>query len=227
MTIRISEEWRNAYPDAHAGFLSMQGVHNPTNHPDLEGQKRKLERELRVALAGPDPKTLETHAVLQAYASYYKKFGKTYHVRAQLESIVFKGKSLPNVAALVEAMFMAEVKNLILTAGHDFDRLRTLVTVSVAHGSESYTLLKGQEQVLKSGDMYMADEGGVISSIVYGPDQRTQITAQTRSVLFAAYAPAGIEASVVLGHLQDIRDYVLIVSPDATVEMLQVYGGSA
>ena len=35
--------------------------------------------------------------ILQAYAAYYKQFKKTYHVQLQVESIVLKGKGLPNV----------------------------------------------------------------------------------------------------------------------------------
>jgi DNA/RNA-binding domain of Phe-tRNA-synthetase-like protein len=125
----------------------------------------------------------------------------------------------------VEAMFMAEVKNMLLTAGHDLDQLQLPVTLNAASGNEQYTLLRGQEQTLKSGDMFMADQVGVISSIIYGPDQRTQINPATRNVLFAVYAPAGIGPEAVQAHLQDIRDYVLVVSPDATVGMLQVFGG--
>jgi DNA/RNA-binding domain of Phe-tRNA-synthetase-like protein len=180
---------------------------------------------LRTQFAGQDRQVLETFSALPAYTAYYKPFKKTYHVQAQLESMVCKGKPLPSVAALVEARFMAEVKNLLFTAGHDFDRLQLPVTLSVASGSERYTLLRGQEQTLKASDMLMADQAGVISSIVYGPDQRTQISAKTRNVLLAVYAPAGIEASTVQAHLQDIRDYVLVVSPDATVQTLQVFGG--
>ena len=45
-----------------------------------------------------------------------KHLKKTYHVQHQLESVVLKGKSLPNVAALVAAMFMAERDDLLLTA---------------------------------------------------------------------------------------------------------------
>lgn len=141
---------------------------------------------------------------------------------AQLASIVYKGKPIPSVATLVEAMFMAEIKNGLLTAGHDLDLLQPPVTLDVAGGEERYTLLRGQAQGCKAGDMLMADQAGVISSIVYGPDERTQITAATRRVLFAVYAPAGIAAGAVQAHLQDIRDYVLIVAPAAQVQMMQV-----
>jgi len=220
----ITEAWKAAYPDAHAGILVMQSVNNPNTHPELEHLKQDLETRLRAQFTGKDRKVLETFSTIPAYTHYYKQFKKTYHVQAQLESIAFKGKSIPNVAALVEAMFMAEVKNLLLTAGHDLDRLDQPVTLSVAHGSECYTLLRGQEQVLKTDDMFMSDRSGVISSIVYGPDRRTQVRAETRNVLFAVYAPAGIPATAVQAHLQDIRDYVSVVSPGAAVHTLQVFG---
>ena len=179
---------------------------------------------LRAQFAGQDRPALETFGPIPAYTAYYKRFNKTYHVQAQLASILFKGKSIPSVAALVEAMFMAEVKNALLTAGHDLDRLQLPITLGVARGEERYRLLRGQEQGCKAGDMMMADQAGVISSIVYGPDERTQITAATHNVLFAVYAPVGIDAEAVQAHLQDIRDYVLVVAPAAEVRSLRVAG---
>jgi len=221
----MTEAWRVAYPDAHAGFLVMGDVENPALHPGLETQKQALEVRLRAQFAGQDRHALETFGPIPAYTAYYKQFAKTYHVLAQLASIVFKGKAIPSVAALVEAMFMAEVKNGLLTAGHDLDRLQLPITVGVAGGEERYTLLRGQAQGCKAGDMLMADRAGVMSSIVYGPDERTQITAATRNVLFAVYAPAGIDAQAVQAHLRDIRDYVLLVTPAAQVRALQVIPG--
>lgn len=221
-----SETWRAAFPDAHVGFLALDAVSNPAHHAELEGLKRDLELDLRARLGGLDRKGLEALSVLPAYAAYYRPFKKTYHVQAQLESFVLKARSLPSVAALVEAMFMAELKNLVLTAGHDLARLDPPITVSVAAGTETYTTLRGQEQTLKAGDMAMADRSGVISSILYGPDQRTQISAATTSVLFAAYAPRGVGADAVARHLEDIVSLVRVIAPAMTVRSLAVLGGA-
>src|SRR5512141_2203553 len=132
----------------------MRDVVNPSFHAELEKRKSTLEQELRARYAGQDRAALGQLLILQAYAAYYRRFKKTYHVQLQLESIVFKNKTLPSVAALVEAMFMAEVKDLLLTAGHDLDSLHVPLTLDVAQGEERYTLLRGQEQALKAGDMY-------------------------------------------------------------------------
>ena len=220
----IASSWKTAYPDAHAGILVMRSVDNPPACPELDRRRQVLEDELRARFIGQDRTALDAIPAVLAYNTYYKQFKKTYHIQAQLESIAFKGRAIASVGALVTAMFMAEVKNLLLTAGHDLDTLHLPVTLGVAAGSECYTLLRGQEQLLKAGDMMMADRQGVISSIVYGPDRRTQITAHTHSVLYAVYAPAGIPVQAVQTHLQDIRDYVRIVSPAAVVKELHVVG---
>jgi DNA/RNA-binding domain of Phe-tRNA-synthetase-like protein len=220
----VSETWKSAYPEAHAGILAMRAVANPAVHAELESRKRELEDRLRAQFAGGDRKSVEALPCIRAYNAYYKPFKKTYHVQHQLEAVVFKGKDIPSVAALVEAMFMAEVKNQLLTAGHDLDRLHLPITLNVSDGSERYIVLRGEEQVLKAGDMFISDQDGIISNIIYGPDQRTRITPETQNVLFAVYAPAGIEPQAVHTHLQDMRDYVLIVSPEAQVELLQVFG---
>lgn len=120
---------------------------------------------------------------------------------------------------------MAEMQDLLLTAGHDLDALRLPLTLDIAAGTERYTLLRGEEQVLKGDDMMISDQDGVISSILYGPDQRTQITPNTRSVIFTVYAPPGIDEQLVVRHLEGIRENVMLFAPQAQVELLKVYKG--
>lgn len=221
----VTSAWKSAYPDAHAGVLVMRAVSNPAQHAALESRKAALEEGLRAQFSGQDRAAIASHPVLRAYAEYYRPFKKTYHIQLQLESIILKGKSIPSVATLVEAMFMAEMQDLLLTAGHDLDVLQLPLRLDVATGSEQYTLLRGDEQILKPGDMMISDQTGVISSIIYGPDQRTQITADTQNVVFTVYAPPGVDEQTVLEHLQHIRDNVLVFAPQARVELLKVYQG--
>lgn len=221
----VTSTWKSAYPAAHAGVLVMRAVANPDHHAALESKKAALEEQLRAQFAGQDRAAIARQSVLRAYSEYYRQFKKTYHIQLQLESIVLKGKSIPSVAALVESMFMAEMQDLLLTAGHDLDVLKLPLRLDVATGSEGYTLLRGEEQTLKPGDMMISDQEGVISSIVYGPDQRTQITPNTQNVIFTVYAPPGIDEQTVTEHLQHIRDNVLVFAPQAQVKLLKVYTG--
>ncbi len=221
----VTSAWKSAYPEAHVGVLVMRAVSNPAHHPDLEKQKAVLEGQLRVQFSGQDRGLIASHPILQAYGEYYRSFKKTYHIQLQLESIVLKGKSIPSVAALVEAMFMAEMQDMLLTAGHDLDTVHLPLTLDVATGNETYTLLRGEQQILKPGDMMISDQDGVISSILYGPDQRTQITSETTHVVFTVYAPPGIAEESVIKHLQHIQENVLVFALQAEVESLRVYSG--
>jgi hypothetical protein len=58
---------------------------------------------------------------------------------------------------------------------------------------------------------------GILSSIVYGPDQRTRISPTTNRVLFTTYAPAGIKRQMLEGHLNDLKIYTEFINPGAEV----------
>ena len=221
--IVISDKIKKVYPKALLGILVMKSVSNPNQHKELNRCKFELENSLKEKFYNLNRADLKSIEPIKTYHNYYKRFKKTYHVLLQLESIVFKNKTIPKVASLVEAMFMAELKNLLLTAGHNFDAVDIPIKLDVASGGEKYTLLNGEEKELLPEDMMISDSRGIISSIIYGPDKRTQITPNTQNVLFTVYAPPGIEKSKVFLHLQDIQNYVHIIAPKSEVELQKVY----
>jgi DNA/RNA-binding domain of Phe-tRNA-synthetase-like protein len=217
----VSEDWSRAYPDAHVGILAMRKVINPASHPALDDEKRALEDDLRTLFKNPEE--LKSVEPIRSYQAYYKHFKKTYHVQAQLVSVAFKGKGIPKVAALVEAMFMEELRNMLLTAGHDLDLIEPPLSLNVARETEAYVRLNGQEQMLKAGDMTISDAHGIISSIIYGPDRRTMIRPDTTSVLFTVYGVPGVGEHQVHQHLQGIERNVRLVIPSAETHIIKVY----
>lgn len=84
-------------------------------------------------------------------------------MKGQRESFALKGKPIPRRAALAEAMFMAELKSLILTAGHDLDAIAPAVRVDVTTDGARYLLLNGKLAMLERGDMMMVDAGIIFS----------------------------------------------------------------
>jgi DNA/RNA-binding domain of Phe-tRNA-synthetase-like protein len=224
--LEATPTWKTAYPGSAIGVLAMEGVANPPAHPDLEQMKADLAADLRDRYDEDDRQSLRDLPVLAAYDGYYHQFGQTYHVQHQLESVAFKGKDLPSGAGLVEAMFMAELKNLLLTAGHDLDAVVLPLRVDVATGDESYTRISGAEHGLKAGDMMIADRTGVISCILYGPDRRTRIRPETTSVVFTVYAPAGVGRERVQEHLGTIQRNVEVVAPDAKTVIREILTSS-
>lgn len=220
--LAVTDEWKRAYPGAHAGIVQLGRVSNPESHTGLDILKDKLLEDLRARFK--DLEQLRSAEPMRAYQAYYKRFKKSYQVQLQLESVIFKRKSLPRVAALVEAMFVAELGNMLLTAGHDLDMIQGEITLGVSDGAERYIKLNGQEQDLKAGDMIMSDFKGIISSVIYGPDKRTMIRRETSNVLFAVYAPEGISEDALRRHLEELERNVRLISPECNLESLEIVG---
>jgi DNA/RNA-binding domain of Phe-tRNA-synthetase-like protein len=223
MEVHVSDAWRKAYPGASIGILAMDGVENPPEHPALAEHVSRVEEELRRRWAGATRADLSQLPELEAYRAYYRRFGKTYHVQLQLESVALKGKPLRAGSSLVLAMFAAELQNRLLTAGHDLAKVEGGITVDVAEGGEKYVGIGGRELSLQPGDMYIRDEVGILSSVLYGPDDRAQIAPATRRAIFCVYAPAGIAPEAVATHLTDIASAARLVAPKAAVIHQQVH----
>lgn len=214
--LTIEEPVTKKYPDLHFGIIVMENVQNPKTNAHLNQMKRMLEIELRQSYKELDRKGLKNLPPIQAYSHFYKIFKKTYHVLHQIDSIVLKDKNLPNVAALVEAMFMAEVKNLLLTAGYNYDKVATSVQVKLADGNRSFIGMGGREKRPPQNDIVLCDHQDILGSIICGPDHARRITPETTRVLFAVYGVPGISKKQINEHLLDIEHNVKVISPKST-----------
>jgi DNA/RNA-binding domain of Phe-tRNA-synthetase-like protein len=223
--LNVTPRFIQHYPGARMGILAVARVINPPSHSGLEKEKNRLEAALRKQYGSMPRESLVTLPVMQPYVEHYRAFRKTYHVLLQLESIAQKGRSLPKVAALVEAMFMAELKNLMLTAGHDLDVVEGGMSLDLAGEGDTYTLIGGQDVTAKKDDMLVRDSRGVLSSVVYGPDSRTSIRENTRRAVFTVYAPKGIPAARLAAHLEDLEGYIRMISPHAEILVKKIFPG--
>ncbi len=205
------------------GVVLLGNVDNTKRETPLDQKKQEVEATLREKYSKFSRADLLELEVLKAYRNYYRHFNKTYHVQLQLESVVHKGKPLPNVSPLVDANFTAELNTLILTAGHDADLLRNFVRIDVTQAGDEFTQMNGVLKFLKPGDMMMSDADGIVCTIIYGQDQRTPISLKTRRALYVAYAPPGVPATAVSEQLDSIHDNVLLFAPEAETELFQVY----
>jgi DNA/RNA-binding domain of Phe-tRNA-synthetase-like protein len=218
----LQNELASYYPGASIGILIMRNVLNIPFHEKLNVVKSELEKSLRTKYGEMSRNQLKSVHPMDIYVAYYKKFGYSYHVLHQLESII-RGKAIPSVSALVEAMFMAELKNMLLTAGHDLERIKLPLHLKVSTGKEHYMGLNGKEMTIIQSDMMISDAEGIISSILRGPDLRTCISPATSQVLFTAYAPPGIHEALVYQHLHDIEMYVHVFADKSTTDLKQAY----
>jgi DNA/RNA-binding domain of Phe-tRNA-synthetase-like protein len=218
LPITGTAEWRFAHPGAIIGLLELSGVENALTSPRLNQRKRETEERLRKVYAGFTRQDFLALPVMAAYERYYKRFDKTYHVQLQLESLVLKGKNLPDVSPLVDANFTAEVETLVLTAGHDAAKLVEPVVIDVSRPGDALTPMQGAAKPIRTGDMVMRDAGGVSCTILYGQDNRSPITPETRQVLYVAYVPPGVPEEAVEAQLSQIEQHVRLFAPQARVE---------
>lgn len=123
-------------------------------------------------------------------------------------------------------MFAAELRNRLLTAGHDLAAVEGSLTVDVARGGEQYLGIGGRNLALDPGDIHIRDAAGIISSVLHGPDERTRLVPDTRQALFCVYAPAGIPRDAVERHLADLAAHARLVAPEASVTHQQVHTAS-
>ena len=226
VVIESSDRWKAAYPGAAVGLLVMRGAANPARSEALDQAAERIEASLRGRFGPAGRAAILADPAVAAYTAYYRRFNKTYHVALQVESVAVKGKPILSAGALVKAMFVAEVSSLLLTAGHDLSRISPPLRVDTGDGSETYMGLGGSPRAVKESDMRISDCDGVISSIIGGPDQRTCITTETRNVLFAVYAPPGVDVTAVRAHLEEIDRLVRVVSPAAARESLEIVQAS-
>lgn len=217
--------WHTAHPGAVIGLLELSGITQPEASPALEARKREVEAQIRARYQGGARKDIAAHPVMAAYIKYYKRFSKTYHVLLQAESVAIKGKNLPAVCPLVDAAFTSEMESFVLTAGHDVDLLQPPILIDVSHEDEQMVQMDGTVKVIRAGDMIMRNAEGISCSILYGQCKRSPITAQTKHVLYVAYAPNGVPVETVRAHLDGIEANIRTFSPNATLEQISfLYG---
>ncbi len=218
LAISATDEWRTSHPGATIGLLELSGIENTGSFAMLNERKREIEARLRERYKDFTRQDFLALPVIAAYDRYYARFDKTYHVQLQLESIVLKGKRLPDVSPTVDANFMTEVETLVLTAGHDSEQLRGGISMDVSREGDQMTQMNGTFKTLRAGDMIMRDADGICCSIIYGQDARSPIKPETTHALYVAYAPAGVSEDVVDRQLWGIEANVRLFSADVIVE---------
>lgn len=220
--ITVSKDWKTSFPETCFGVLVMEGIDNSAGNSRIEERKNSLEESLRQLHLGKTRKQIGQEPPFEAYELYFRKFGQGYPVLHQVETVALKGKPIFSPSPLMAAMFMAELKNGLLTAGHDLDRVSLPLLLDVSKGRETYTAMGGKERKLTHGDMFLSDRKGILSSVLYGPDDRSSITAGTSRALFTVYGAPSISAGELHAHLEEIEGLTLTLSPGAVRKELLI-----
>lgn len=221
--ITISPSVKNIFPQTRFGSMIIRGICPLADRSIMDDLISNEIEQLKENHLGYERKAALSAEPLCHYAAYYKRFKKSYHVLGQLESILLKGKSIPLVGIPVEAMFLAEVKSQMLTAGHDLDMIQGSLIIDIAAEPLAYKSISGKEQRLAPRDLYLSDEAGVLSSMIGGPDYRTQITVATRDCLYFVYGTEGITSQRIKAHLETIASYLSKTMSSVQIGSIDIY----
>lgn len=213
--ITASADWKANFPETCFGILVMEGIDNAKGNSGIEERKSSLEENLRKRHSGKSRKQIGQEAPFGAYERYFRRFGQGYPVLHQVETVALKGKPIFSPSPLVAAMFMAELGNGLLTAGHDMDKVSLPLILDISKGGETYQAMGGKERKLLQGDMFLSDRTGILSSVLYGPEDRSPITEETSRALFTVYGAPSLAAKELHAHLEEIEELVHILSPAA------------
>ena len=206
MELKINADAKLFYPDLKASVVEVRFSDEPKFNQEIIDLKKKLENKVR-----SDYKNENLARVIK-YRPFYKRFDSKVPMEFQIKSIL-NNKEIPMTHPIVTCMFMAELKNIILTAGHDLVELGDSIEVLRSNGSEEYTKINEKLQKLKNNDIFATDGTSIISSVLYGPDYRTKITAETKHCLFMCYS-FGLNNEEIESHMNDILSYLRILTKD-------------
>ena len=223
LLISATDEWRAAHPGAIIGLLELSRVTNTGISSQLNNRKREVEAQLRERCQNFTRKDFLALPVMAAYQQYYKRFKKTYHVQLQVESIVLKGKNLPDVSLPWSTLISSRKwKHGSSLPGMMLPGCSRQSRWMYRGEGDQIVQLNGAAKAIRASDMVMRDANGVSCSILYGQDNRSPISTETSHVLYVAYAPPGVSAEIVDAQLLKIEAYIRLFSPDAIVERRQL-----
>ena len=219
LTISATEEWRAAHPGATIGLLELSGLESTGSSSQIDRAQTRRRSWLARALQRIYPSGLpgasgdgRVRAVLQALQQDLSRAAAARVDRPESASLfpTYRPPSTPTS--------WRKSRRLILTAGHDVEKLRAPIVIDASREGEQMTQMNGTPRAIRSGDMIMRDADGISCSVIYGQDARSPVSPQTSRVLYVAYAPAGVAAEVVERQLRGIEEHIRLVSPGVAVE---------
>ncbi|HCQ5599282.1 hypothetical protein [Clostridioides difficile] len=201
--LEISHKVKEIYPNIKFGVMVINITHSKPNKENFLILKNPTIKNIIEQHPKYNRKKKIKTEPVSSYIKYYKKFKKTYPVLLQLESILLKSKGIPDVGVTIESMFLAELKNLLLTAGHDLDKIELPLKIDLANGSEHFYGIGSKEQILTKDDLFLSDNIGILSSILNGSDK--------------------ISEKQIQDHLNDIKYYISSAFPDLKVNSIDIF----
>ncbi len=106
----------------------------------------------------------------------------------------------------------------MLTGTHDADKIEGRWSCSRRRRKFLFVGMGGRDKHSYKGDLTGRDDGGVILTMISGPDEKTCLTEETRHPVYMVFAPEGLAAAQVEDCLNQMEFYIKTLAPRAEIE---------
>lgn len=201
----FSDRYRRSGLAIPFGLAVVTGVNWAASTSDVNAAAKRATRELK------DDGGLR-NATIEKYNEFFSLNGAVCPLVAQLDRV--KKGGFPRSRLWVTTLMVAELKTGVLMGIQDGERIDGGLCYDLASSGESFRGMR-EEIHCVNGEMILRDDSGIVASYFQGPDARTEVTEQTRDVVFYAFGAPGVEAGQ------------LLLALSSAVEILKGSGRSA
>lgn len=214
MEFYIAPEVFERYPNLAIGIIVATEIDNTKTQPEITGQLRQEEEQVRRTL---NAESYREHPNIAALQEVHRSFGSNPNkfppsVQALVKRVL-KGGALPGINPLVDIYNIISLKYIVCAGAEDFDACGGNIRLAFAEGTESFRPLgEEKEDPPAAGELVYKDDKGVICrKLNWKEGDRTKITDSTKN------------AVVVLEGFAPLSREVLLQALDELAGMLQTY----
>ncbi len=183
--LEIAADVFERFPALRIGVAVVRGVTVTDAHADLDALKDKAAADILSRYQGVNLGSLER---IKAYREIYRAFGADPGARnSSVEALLrraARGKGLPAINVVVDALNLTSVEMVVPVAAYDLGRLALPVTLRFAGAGEAFVAIGGEPAALDAGELVYADQQQVICrDFNYRDADATRITGATTDVL--------------------------------------------
>jgi DNA/RNA-binding domain of Phe-tRNA-synthetase-like protein len=201
--ITISGRCLEVYPWMKFGYCFVKNL-SATQPSDHLTEKQK---ETEVYIRNDSQGLMER---AKSISRFYKAQGEKNrsHIESLIKSIS-NGKSIKPVNFIVDSVMIAEMRNALLLGVHDLDRIEGEVVLDAAREGEGFVGIGQRSITTRQNEIVLRDSMGIWASYTQGPDARTVVNPDSKSVMILGFFTPETSQEVMIRGIRDAVDNLL------------------
>ncbi|MCQ2547249.1 MAG: B3/4 domain-containing protein [Clostridia bacterium] len=185
-----------------------------------------LKEEIRVAgedvVAGKYDELL-TGEVIEGYKELVKKVGRSVKKNAPtvagfIDNIKHRG-GMPHINSIVDIYNLESLRSAIATGGHDLDKVKGDVIVTVSGMEDSFTAIGGSQKHVEPTDFIYRDDNGILAYLDVRDSELYKMSDDTRNVFFVMQGNENTSVEYRLEAMKRIEADLRQVNPEMEFEI--------